>query len=391
MYLHHLSHFLNSLILVSLIFTTACSSSDDDDTPTNPSDTLTEELISGGQLTRSFAGTGALSSPFNSQIFCTATLVSQSLVLTAAHCVDNISSGEVVFLIGVDAQQSQSYSVTNINLHPLWDGHVQNGHDAAILTLSTTVNNVEHVEINLSNPSTLHGKQAALVGYGRSFDEAIGQGIRRKATVSILGSSAHTLDFTFNGSGACQGDSGGPAYIQESNDIWKQVGITSWGDPQCLGDYHYQRLDVISSWLLSSGVPSSRSTTRMCSTQGVCDGSCEEDQDCWEIVCPSGSCTAQNSMCVADNFCDALCGNSDPDCGSNTQDYCAIYGLYGNGYCDTSCPQFDNDCSISSNICTPTIWQIDIFGFCNYADFSGRVCFTGPSFINPFTGFPYCP
>ncbi len=154
--------------------------------------------------------------------------------------------------------------------------------------------------------------------------------------------SLETLVYNFHGEGACHGDSGGPAF-SEIGGVWHQIGVTSWGDPSCSSTGHYQRLDVLGPWLEAQGLPAPRALD--CEAPG-CDDQCEEDQDCWGMMCPSGDCTAPSGRCTGDGACDADCGYADPDCGGGgSQDVCAVYGLYGNGVCNQGCFKPDPDCA----------------------------------------------
>lgn len=114
-----------------------------------------EEFISGGQVTRSYAATGALVA-YGTKAFCTATLVASDRVLTAAHCVQNQSAGSMEFVLGADLQSSTLRSgVTTISIHPNWNGNFQLGNDLAVLTLATPITSVAPVNIVLSEGQSL--------------------------------------------------------------------------------------------------------------------------------------------------------------------------------------------------------------------------------------------
>lgn len=335
--------------------------------PTTPTpDGDGDEFVSGGQVTRSYAATGALVA-YGQKAFCTATLVSPTKVLTAAHCVASQSVGSIEFVIGSDLNSSQTRSqVSAIKIHESWNGNVQAGNDLAILTLITPVSTLAPVNVHVGSIAGVAGQQMTLVGYGRQFNDQI-TGIRRLARVTIQSVSNQTVDYSYMGMGACHGDSGGPAFL-EIGGVPHQIGVTSWGDPSCLADGHYQRLDVHAAWLAANGVPAERPL--QCGANG-CDGQCEEDQGCWDLMCPSGSCSSPKGHCIRDGSCDADCGLTDPDCGHSV-DYCQMYGLYGNGFCDLNCPSPDPDCS---NMCTPAYWVYDQFqNLCFFLDAQNRVC-----------------
>ncbi len=296
---------------------------------------------------------------------CTATLVAEDRVLTAAHCVQNQSQGSMTFTLGADLGSPAAASVVSgIAVAPGWSGNVQSGSDLAVLSLATPITGILPVNVHLGSPSAVVGTEMTLVGYGRQASDHI-TGIRRLARVTLESLSQQTLVYNFHGEGACHGDSGGPAFA-EIGGVWHQIGVTSWGDPSCLSTGHYQRLDVLAPWLEAQGVPAPRALD--CGASG-CDGQCEEDQDCWGMMCPSGDCTAPSGRCVSDGACDADCGYADPDCGGGgSQDVCAVYGLYGNGVCNQGCFQPDPDCAQQQ--CYP---YLDVVAGVCYAVTANRV------------------
>ncbi|WP_430384211.1 S1 family peptidase [Archangium violaceum] len=337
------------------------------------------EYITGGQLTRSFAATGALVH-YNQNAICTGTLVAQNKVLTAAHCVDTASPGSLSFVLGVDLSQSQLRSnVLSIDIHPNWvHNQFENGNDLAVLTLASPITGVQPAVLLVSSSPTI-GQQMTLVGYGRTSGDFV-TGIRRLARVSIGRLTQQSIGYQFKGEGACQGDSGGPAFV-EAGGRWWQIGVTSYGDQNCTQYGFYQRVDLHKAWLSGRGVPV-QETQRACEQDSSCNGACEEDADCWSSMCPDGSCTAPNNRCLADGSCDPDCGSSDADCGG-ALDYCQRYNLYGNGYCDQGCSNPDPDCQAIS--CTPSYYMYDN-AFCYWYDYSGRMCGQTAIYCHPYYG-----
>jgi hypothetical protein len=345
-----------------------------------------EEYIVGGELTRSFAATGALLD-YQSRPFCTATLVTPDRVLTAAHCVTMATAGSVRVGWGVDpGQPVVSAGVTAIWMHQSYYD-VQAGNDVAVLYLDRQVTEIAPAVLHLGDVSSFVGTELTLVGYGASGAGGVGSGIRRLTRVDVAMVTAQTLAYQFRGMGACHGDSGGPAFAMVGGD-WRQVGVTSWGDMTCTSFGHYQRLDVVASFLAEHGVLGEQRTTD-CAANGACDGQCPDDEDCWSLVCPSGSCQAPSGQCTANGACEAQCGVSDPDCGGAV-DYCQIYGRYGNGYCDPQCPQPDPDCGGAGSTCYPTQVYADTYrGVCHFYDASNRYCGYRPIYCDPYRGC-YC-
>lgn len=134
-----------------------------------------EGVISGGQLSRSFGATGTLLQ--NNAFACTATLVATDAILTAAHCVTDRFSGQMVsanslaFGIGVDPGSVDRVPVASVSIAPGWNGDVQSGSDLAVLRLQRSVQSIRPVILLTSDPSVFVGQDMVLIGYGRSFNE----------------------------------------------------------------------------------------------------------------------------------------------------------------------------------------------------------------------------
>lgn len=359
-----------------------------------PGDT---QYIVGGELSREFAAAGALTR--SEEAFCTATLITPLHALTAAHCVSQLAAFEITLKLGLSPGSPViSRGVTRIAIHPDYvdfDGAqpwtFQNGRDLAVLTLTEPVQEITPVRLYFGPASQVLQRPARLIGYGADAVEIIagrptptGSGIRRGSTVRFTELTAEALQYQFGGMGACNGDSGGPAFIK-MDDMWQQVGVTSWGDIRCMQRGHYQRLDLHLEWLRGQLDGMLDETMGgMCEADGVCQGSCQLDEDCARLLCPGGSCTAAASACARDGVCEAFCGEVDADCvgegnvaGSESFDPCEAYGLHSNGRCDPQCGR-DPEC-VAQTMCEPArVEVVDGGTQCAYLDARGQRCHTLP-------------
>ena len=175
--------------------------------------------------------------------FCGGTLINSLNVLTAAHCVDDLTAGEVDILIGTADVQSggQRVAVTSIRTNPNFGASLD--YDVAVLRLERPLLLPRAFlqtrnEVSLSEPGTI----ATAIGWGQ-LDNGSAPNMLHRVELPILTNAAcsdiageyygtigvRTLcaGGRFIAKGVCFGDSGGPLLVPSSNG-WTQVGIASF-------------------------------------------------------------------------------------------------------------------------------------------------------------------
>ncbi len=183
---------------------------------------------------------------------CTATLIAEDVVLTAAHCVaDEVtrvieSAADVRFAMGADMGSKDG--VVNVSQVVVHTGFVVPmtgaAHDVALLILSEPATNevpsVVPIEPNC-NAVSLAGQDVQNVGYGCTDGDCYDYNDERLWVVQDV-ASATSSDFVVDGhgvSGVCFGDSGGPALWTVPEMGIRVMGVLSWGDPDCTHQDHF--------------------------------------------------------------------------------------------------------------------------------------------------------
>lgn len=187
--------------------------------------------------------------------FCSGTLLSDTAVLTAAHCITGtMTDNYVSFGPLVTDDSTWLRKIKKVIRNPDYNPVVPHSpHDLAILVLEspapfgTSFATIAAPTVEYSN-----NQEALLVGFGSTNDVA-GTGKLRMATGHLTSEHASSNLITVTGDGnsnTCTGDSGGPVFFQVGPEI-VIGGVTSWG-PSCTFSTvsHYVDLRKYVDWML---------------------------------------------------------------------------------------------------------------------------------------------
>ncbi len=177
---------------------------------------------------------------------CGGTLISSRTVLTAAHCVDEVSASDVKVQLGCNRiNECRFRRITEITLHDAYD-RISLNNDIALLRLKNKIESFDDKIRPVCLPSrrdrNLQGNEEAFVaGWGKVHTNGHGSADLKEATVKAIsddqcsrtyGRVSSSVQCVVDKSGAtCQGDSGG--FLGKIvNGRWTQFGVTSFGNEQ---------------------------------------------------------------------------------------------------------------------------------------------------------------
>lgn len=174
--------------------------------------------------------------------FCGGTLYKQKYVITAAHCSDFVTAGEV--LVNAKSRQADTLGeaslVSAIHIHPGWSPSTFNS-DVAVWDLITPITGLSSPPLAGSDPST--GTKLKVTGWGATSEGGAGSVDLREVTVPLFSRSKcdqnyggaitkrmFCAGYKAGGKDSCQGDSGGPITRKRSDGKRVLLGIVSWGN-----------------------------------------------------------------------------------------------------------------------------------------------------------------
>jgi len=206
-------------------------------------------IIGGGDATpNTYPWMVSIQSKSDSEHFCGGSLIDESYVLTAAHCIEDASAEEIQAVVSEfdlkqASQQEQVIAIKNIYMHQGYG----DDNDIAVLELITPTNKtpVKLADKSLNN-SLQVGSNMMVMGWGNQLTDGEkfpnilqevqlpladhAQCITNYAGIDMaITDNMLCAGLAAGGKDSCQGDSGGPLVYQKDSD-WFQTGVVSFGE-----------------------------------------------------------------------------------------------------------------------------------------------------------------
>ncbi len=254
--MHRSPSALRWLTLALCAIPTACVGASDG----GISDGTTADALIGGHADPSDAAVVELVEALGpgDEYTCTATFISKTVLLTAAHCVVEENHPKVIpskatFRVmnassRAAAKKSDWLPVRRVNVHPhpRYDGDA--AHDVAIIVLDAPVA-VTPIPIRRAPiTSALVGSSVRLIGFGQSARRSSandGSDTRRTVITTLRGLDGDLVRIGKTGQQACDGDSGGPALLTvDGVETLVATDDLAATDVNCAGGDLYQRVDL---------------------------------------------------------------------------------------------------------------------------------------------------
>lgn len=185
------------------VVSASCYSAHEGDSAHAPVASETQDLVGGfsaNDPALNAIGSMVIKDPYwGSSLLCSAVLVSDTMAITAKHCVEVFEDGlgsdtKIMFAIGPDANYPiREVEVVDYEKAPVRKGgYVDRGHDLGVLHLGERVTDIKPLPYDKLTDRAV-GVKFTGIGYGEQDDSAI-SGTRRIGTLTLRARKGRTLE-----------------------------------------------------------------------------------------------------------------------------------------------------------------------------------------------------
>lgn len=230
------------IAVILLLASAACSKNDS-----------YQPKIYGGFATQSWRNVAAVLS--QGEPICTATAITDRLLVTAAHCL--VDRSDITIVLGDSIQSTHTYEVERYGVSPKHKSSKTEWNDVGyIVTVHPmTLTEFEFPEVSSheNDQEFLNiGQLLTIVGFGQTESGESGQ--KREAQVKLTKVEQNEIELGGEGIDSCLGDSGGPAFFVTEDKKSFLVGVVSRGK-KCGKGGRYGRVSQHACWIQdSSGI-----------------------------------------------------------------------------------------------------------------------------------------
>lgn len=261
--------------------------------------------------------------------FCTGTLISANVIVSAAHCVSNITDENLYIAWGEDVAISDLIKVTLVkfadSIHPM-DSRRSEGFDFSILV---TEKPVPLIPVSIGNPASLNSQTLLIqAGYGFTRPESEeeespldGGLLRMIDTGKFLRLMAPGIEIRNTAlSRIALGDSGGPLYTFESGELKFHGALSGYDIDQFITEYSHPAYFI--KWM-NCALPDEHkvAVNFPLESQIPCDG--------YELISPKEVQEFQRRLCRKYEGWD---WDSDHLCAARTQKACKEFAKNNPGF-----------------------------------------------------------